>query len=53
MAAKKPKPKKAKLDAAMREVFTNEPSTVAQAKVSQERKRKMKMAIAYAKARGK
>ena len=37
----------------MREVFTDEPSTVTRAKVSPERKRKMKVAIAFAKARAK
>lgn len=35
----------------MKEVFDNEPSTVARADVSPERKRKMKIAIAYSKAR--
>ena len=49
--AKKKSPSKTKLEAAMREVFTNEPSTVTRAKVSPERKRKMKVAIAYSKAR--
>jgi hypothetical protein len=40
-----------KVEAAMHEVFTNEPSTVTRANVSGERKRKMKIAIAFAKAR--
>jgi len=35
----------------MKEVFDNEPSTVARADVSDARKRKMKIAIAYSKAR--
>ena len=42
---------KTKLETAMREVFTDEPSTVTRANVSPERKRKMKVAIAYSKAR--
>lgn len=40
-----------KLDAAMREVMTHEPSTVARADVSPERKTAMKKAIAFSKAR--
>lgn len=44
-------PGKKKLKAAIREVFSDEPSTVTRAKVSKERKRKMKVAIAFAKAR--
>ena len=50
MAKKKSQSKK-KLEAALHEVFTNEPSTVTRANVSPERKRKMKIAIAYAKSR--
>ena len=42
---------KARLNAAMHEVFTNTPSTVTRANVSGERKRKMLIAIAYSKAR--
>lgn len=44
-------PSKKKLEAAMREVMTHEPSTVTRADVSPERKQKMKVAIAYSKAR--
>lgn len=51
--AKKKSPSRKKLESAMREVFTDEPSTVTRAKVSPERKRKMKVAIAFAKARAK
>jgi hypothetical protein len=40
-----------KLERAMREVHTHEPSTVKRAKVSEERKEKMRQAIAYSKAR--
>lgn len=39
------------LQSAMREVHTNEPSTVARADVSEARKEKMRVAIAYSKAR--
>lgn len=39
------------LQSAMREVHTNEPSTVARANVSEARKEKMRQAIAYAKVR--
>ena len=53
MAKKKSTPPKKKLKAAMREVFSDEPSTVTRAKVSPERKRKMKVAIGFAKARKK
>jgi hypothetical protein len=42
---------KSKVAAAMREVHTNEPSTVTRAKVSPERKEKMRVAIALNKAR--
>ena len=51
-AARLSAPPRRRLDAAMHEVFTNTPSTVTRANVSQERKRKMKIAIAYSKARG-
>lgn len=44
-------PGRKRLRAALREVFSDEPSTVTRAKVSKERKRKMKVAIAFAKAR--
>jgi hypothetical protein len=40
-----------RLERAMREVHTNEPSTVKRAKVSEARKEKMRQAIAYSKAR--
>mgnify|MGYP001561526626 CR=1 FL=1 len=40
-----------KLQSALHEVFTNEPSTVKRTDVSGERKRKMLVAIAYSKAR--
>ena len=50
MTKKKSQSKK-KLEAALHEVFTNEPSTVTRANVSPERKRKMKIAIGFAKAR--
>jgi ribosomal protein L23 len=50
MAAKKSASKQ-KLETAMREVFTDEPSTVTRANVSPERKRKMKVAIGFSKAR--
>jgi hypothetical protein len=49
--AKKKSASLRKLEAAMRETFTNEPSTVTRANVSLERKRKMKQAIAFSKAR--
>ena len=39
------------LQRAMREVHTNEPSTVSRANVSPERKEKMRQAIAFSKAR--
>jgi ribosomal protein L23 len=48
--AKKSAAKK-KLEAAFREVYTDEPSTVTRANVSGEKKRKMLAAVAYAKAR--
>lgn len=47
----KRKPPKAKLEAAFREVYSDEPSTVTRANVSGERKRKMLAAIAFSKAR--
>jgi hypothetical protein len=50
-AMPKKAPSKKKLEAAMREVHTNEPSTVARADVSEPRKEKMRQAIAYSKAR--
>lgn len=40
-----------KVASAMREVHTNEPSTVARAQVSEARKEKMRKAIAFSKAR--
>jgi len=40
-----------KVEAAMREVFTDEPSTVTRAEVSPERKTAMKKTIAFSKAR--
>lgn len=49
--AKKKSTARKKLETALREVFTDEPSTVTRAKVSPERKRKMKIAIGFAKAR--
>ena len=49
--AKKKLASKVKLETALREVFTDEPSTVTRANVSPERKRKMKIAIGFAKAR--
>lgn len=45
----KKKPNKGKLESAMREVFTNTPSTVK--KQSPEKMRKQKIAIAFSKAR--
>lgn len=44
-------PPKGKLEAAMHEVFTDEPSTVTRAKVSGARKTRMMRAIAFSKAR--
>ena len=44
-------PSKKKVAAAMREVHTNEPSTVARADVSDARKEKMRQAIAFSKVR--
>ena len=49
--AKTKSPSKVKLETAMREVFSDEPSTVTRANVSPERKRKMTVAIGFAKAR--
>ena len=49
--AKKLSASKKKLQVAIKEVFTDEPSTVTRAKVSPEKKRKMKVAIAYKKSR--
>ena len=51
-AARLSAPPRKRLDAAMHEVFTNEPSTVTRAKVSGKRKTAMLRAIAYSKARG-
>lgn len=50
-AGHNPGPSKKKVAAAMREVHTNEPSTVARADVSDARKEKMRQAIAFSKAR--
>ena len=50
MAKKKSKSQKI-VEAKMREVHTNEPSTVARANVSEARKKKMRKAIALDKAR--
>lgn len=50
-AGHNPAPSKKKVAAAMREVHTNEPSTVARADVSKARKEKMRRAIAFSKAR--
>lgn len=44
-------PSRKKVAAAMREVHTNEPSTVSRANVSEARKKKMRKAIAINKAR--
>lgn len=44
-------PARRTLDAALHEVFTDEPSTVTRAAGSSAEKRKMKIAIAYSKAR--
>ena len=49
--AKKKSQSAMKLETAMREVFSDEPSTVTRANVSPKRKQKMKVAIAFAKAR--
>ena len=46
MAAKKKSKSRKLVESAMREVHTNEPSTVARAKVSEARKKKMRKAIA-------
>lgn len=48
-----PGPSKKKVAAAMREVHTNEPSTVSRADVSDARKEKMRQAIAFSTARKK
>lgn len=53
MTGRRADPPKKKLEAAMREVHTNEPSTVARADVSEPRKEKMRQAIAFKKARTK
>jgi hypothetical protein len=50
-ASESSSPPKAKVEAAFREVYADEPSTVTRANVSGERKRKMMAAVAYSKAR--
>lgn len=50
-AGHNPGPSQKKVAAAMREVHTNEPSTVARADVSAASKEKMRQAIAFSKAR--